>query len=474
MIPFREVAVLDGNAAALGVPPSRLMENAGAAVADHVIRRYAPGRALVACGSGNNGGDGYVAARRLAEAGVEVTVLAAGEPSTGLALDAAVALPAGVRRIALEDLTLALDRADVVVDALLGVGARGEPRGPYGSIVDSLNGAGVPVVSVDVPSGFGTGSAVEADETVTFHDIKEGMEGLADVFVVDIGIPPEASLFTGPGELTLVPGRARDAHKGDGGRVLVVGGGPYTGAPALAAMAALRSGCDIATVAAPASAAPIIAGFSPNLIVRSLPGDHLGRTGAERVVNMLPGYDVLLVGPGLGPADDTVGAVHGLVPEAMRNGIRLVMDADALRAFAAFPDSADLFPGPGAGDRGVLTPHAGELGRIAPGDGAEAAVDLSLRTGFTVLLKGAEDVIVDGQRTKRNRTGNPGMTVGGTGDVLAGCVAGLMARGMGPFDAARVGAYVTGRAGDIAYELFGLSLLATDVIDALPDALGGS
>ncbi|MCI0497556.1 MAG: NAD(P)H-hydrate dehydratase, partial [Thermoplasmata archaeon] len=250
------------------------------------------------------------------------------------------------------------------------------------------------------------------------------------------------------------------------------GGGPYTGAPARAAMAALRAGCDIATVAAPGSAAATVAGFSPNIIVRRLPGEHLAPAGADRVVEMLDGFDALLLGPGLGRHSFTDQAVHLLVGEASRRGVPLVMDADALNAFAAFPDSADLFAGRPAFGRGVLTPHQGELRGISTGeDLSAAAADVSSRTGFTVLLKGVEDLIVEGDRRKLNRTGNPGMTVGGTGDVLAGCVAGLIARGMEPFDAARTGAYVTGRAGDIAYEVFGLSLLATDVIDALPDAL---
>ncbi|MCI0497647.1 MAG: NAD(P)H-hydrate epimerase, partial [Thermoplasmata archaeon] len=254
MIPLREVAVLDGNSAALGVPQSRLMENAGAAVADRVICRFAPGRVLVACGGGNNGGDGYVAARRLAETGIEVLIVAAADPSTDLALDAAVRLPSSVRKVALDDLAPALERVDLVIDALLGVGARGRPREPYGFIIGSINQVGVPVVSVDVPSGFGSEMAVRPALTLTFHDLKEGMEGLDAVEVVDIGIPPEAAAFTGPGELTLVPGRARDAHKGDGGRVLIVGGGPYTGAAPRAALAARWAGCVKATHAPPRSA----------------------------------------------------------------------------------------------------------------------------------------------------------------------------------------------------------------------------
>lgn len=465
MIPFSEVRVLDRNSEALGVPPSTLMDNAGSGVARAVIDEFSPRRALVICGSGNNGGDGYVAARRLAEEGVGVALLPVREPSTDLARAAAGRLPSDVERIALSDLDLEVGATDVVIDAMLGVGVSGPLREPYGDIVRLLNRSGVPVVSVDVPTGMGSDEPLEPALVLTFHDIKEGMEDLPNVRVIDIGIPVRASTHTGPGELNLIPRRPEDAHKGHAGRVLVVGGGPFTGAPALVAMAALRTGSDLTVAAIPEAIAHVVAGFSPDLIVRPVPGDRLAPEGIECVIAMLDGADAAVIGPGLGDAPETLRAVMTFVEAAGDRGVPLVVDADALKVLTSFPD-ADLT------GTGVLTPHRGEMARLAGGDDLErGAVDLSTRTGFAVLLKGPEDLIVRGERRKRNATGNLGMTVGGTGDVLAGAVGALLGMGLDPFDAARVGAYLVGRAGDLAHERYGVSLLATDVIARLPDAL---
>jgi len=307
------------------------------------------------------------------------------------------------------------------------------------------------------------GVAVEPDRVVTFHDQKPGLPALdAAVTVADIGIPRAAERFTGPGDLL---GLDRDptAHKGENGEVLVIGGGPYTGAPSLSARAALRTGADLVRVACPESVGREVQGFSADLIVRGLPGDRLGPDHVERVLSVAADSDAVVLGPGLGGDDRPTRFVRGFLAEY--DG-RAVVDADALRAVPEVDTDAEL----------ICTPHQGEL----VGMGGETADDPSVRatlatsfaaeTGHTLLVTGAYDVIVDGEETRLNRTGNPGMTVGGTGDVLAGAV-GALAAVTEPFRAAAVGAYVTGAAGDSAAETHGNGLVATDLIDRIPEAM---
>ena len=297
---------------------------------------------------------------------------------------------------------------------------------------------------------------------VTFHDVKPGLAGREDLTVADIGIPQAAERFTGPGDLLGLE-RASASHKGDFGHVLVVGGGPYTGAPALAGLASLRAGADLATVAVPESAADAVEAASPDLIVRPLPGDRLGPDHVEAVLDLATDRDAVVLGPGLGDAGGTREAVATLLNAY--DG-RTVVDADAL---AAVPDATT---------RGTLvcTPHQGEL-REMGGPGAEdwreraAAVETYAgELGHTLLVKGAYDVVSDGETTRVNRTGNPGMTTGGTGDVLAGVTGALLCR-LGPVDAAAVAAFANGAAGDRVAGRHGGGLVASDLLQALPGAL---
>jgi len=465
LMTFREVKVLDANSEIHGVPAATLMENAGRGIARFILEEYAPSNVLVICGPGNNGGDGYVAGRRLAEEDVDVALLPVKEPSTDLARDVAEKAYPLVRKIDIDVLEAEAGNADVVVDAMLGVGVSGGLREPYGRVVELLNLIEAPVVSVDVPTGMGTDGMVMPAVTLTFHDVKEGMGGIGRVEVVDIGIPPKASEFTGPGELTLVPARKADGHKGSSGKVLVIGGGPFTGAPALAAMAALRTGCDLAVVAAPEKAAVVIAEFSPNIIVRPLPGDIISEGSVGPLSGMIAGFDSIVIGPGMGNHPGSVEGARQIIELIKGAGKPFVVDADALR----------MYFDPKPEGNGVMTPHMGEFRRMAgEGDPLELSRGLVAGTGMVLLLKGVEDLITGAGRTVRNVTGNPGMTVGGTGDVLAGSVGGFLALGLEPFDAARLGAYVVGAAGDLAFEQFGNSLLATDIIETIPAVLKGS
>jgi len=305
--------------------------------------------------------------------------------------------------------------------------------------------------------------AVDADRVVTFHDEKPGLSTLdAAVTVADIGIPAAAERYVGPGDL-LGLGRDPDSHKGDNGEVLVVGGGPYAGAPTLSALAALRAGADLVRVACPESVASEVQGFSPNLIVRPLPGDCVTSSHVDRVASLAADNDVTVVGPGLGGGDEAEAFVRGFLGGYEGQA---VVDADALRVVPDVDTDAEL----------VCTPHRGEL----VGMGGETAADADERAelvrafaaeiGHTLLVKGPVDIVSDGETVRLNRTGNPGMTVGGTGDVLAGAVGALTAV-TDPVRAAAIGAYVVGRAGDAAADANGNGLTATDVSDRLPEAM---
>lgn len=477
MIPTERMAAVDANADALGVPRKQLMESSGNAVAREVRAVADPGAAVaLLCGRGNNGGDAFVAARFLSA--YDVTVHLLGRPEsirTDIARENWEALGAAEipTEVVADSADLALGDPDVVVDAMLGTGVTGALREPERTAARLANESDATVVAVDVPSGIDadtgepTGSEsdpfVDADRIVTFHDEKPGLGSLdAAVTVADIGIPAAAERYTGPGDL-LALGRDPESHKGENGEVLVVGGGPYTGAPSLAARAALRAGADLVRVACPETVAREVQGYSADLIVRGLPGDRLGPGHVDRVAELAAGNDVVVLGPGLGRGDRASEFVREFL--AAYDG-RAVVDADALRVVPEVDTDATL----------ICTPHQGELvgmgGETASDPDERAALVRSFAAdlGHTLLVKGAVDVVSDGDAVRLNRTGNPGMTVGGTGDVLAGGV-GALAAVLDPFRAAAIGAYVNGRAGDAAAAEFGNGLAATDLPDRLPEAM---
>ncbi|WP_430505789.1 NAD(P)H-hydrate dehydratase [Haloparvum sp. PAK95] len=509
MITADRMAAVDANAAALGVPRSKLMESSGNAVAREVRDVADPGASVtLVCGRGNNGGDAFVTARFLTD--YEVTVKLLGRPdSIGTdiarenwnALEAAEIPIEAVADVSDLSVTAGDDSADgdstdgdsadgnapdVVVDAMLGTGLTGALRDPERTAAQRINEAreaGATVVAVDVPTGIdadtgevagaesaemaaGTGAepvAVEADRVVTFHDEKPGLADLdAAVTVADIGIPEAAELFTGPGDLL---GLTRDprSHKGEHGEVLVVGGGPYTGAPTLSARAALRAGADLVRVACPKGVAREVQAFSENLIVRGFSGETLAPAHLEQIRSLAADHDAVVFGPGLGDAAPTLEFVREFLAEYTGT---VVVDADALPVVPEVDTDATL----------ICTPHQGELRQMGGPSAdewrerADAVQAFAAEIGHTVLVKGAYDVVADGETVRVNRTGNPGMTVGGTGDVLAGAV-GALATTNAPLDAAAIGAYANGRAGDAAAEELGDGLVATDLIDRLPQGL---
>lgn len=475
MLPAIEMRVLDRNAEWMGVKTLDLMENAGKAVAETVLRELnARGKkVLIVCGVGNNGGDGLAAARYL-KPECEVTVLLAKGPSELSTSEALVnfervkdSVPLVVADASAAD---RMRDADVIIDALLGVGIHGEVREPYASLIRGMNASGKPTLSVDVPSGFGSAVSVTPTATIALHAAKEGMtaENSGRIVVAPIGIPIEVERTIGPGEFLLYPTPHADSHKGDNGRLLVVGGGPFTGAPALVAWGAYRIGADVVHIATPSAAYPIIASMAPEFIVHPLTGDRLVPRDAATISDLTAGMNAAVIGPGLGTSEATKDAVREVVREIT---LPLVIDADA---FTALSGHLELL----RGKWGVMTPHAREFevisGERMPTDSAgraETAMAFASRTGFTILLKGARDVVTDGKYSKFTTGGNPGMTVGGTGDVLAGLVGGLLAKRAAPYDAARIAAFTSKHAGDLAFEDLSFGYVAKDVADRVPRVL---
>ncbi|MFQ5909399.1 MAG: NAD(P)H-hydrate dehydratase [Thermoplasmata archaeon] len=473
MIPFEEVKVLDRNAEHLGVPTAELMENAGNRIAETLLKEFHVQGKKVAfvCGTGNNGGDAFVAARLLGGKCETAVVLAKSRENIRSELSKGNLDKYGGRvEVGLDSARSEMAASHVIVDALLGIGVKGEVREPLKSLINAINDSGKPILSVDVPSGLGSDAAVNPRMTVTFHDTKTGMneENSGRIKKVDIGIPDEAQKFTGPGELVYYPLPTEESHKGENGVLLVVCGGPFTGAPALVGLAALRAGCDLVRIAVPERAWQVVASFSPALIVRSLEGDFLNPGNLDDLLEMAQDVDALVIGPGLGLEDDTLRVVRELVSKL---DIPFVVDADAITAVAE--DLATI-----KGKKCIVTPHSAELKRLSGKDLPKAEDEkvglidsFSRENEFTVLFKGPVDIIAGDGRLKLNKTGNVAMTVGGTGDVLAGICGSLLSRKVEPFNAARMGAFISGCAGDLAFEKLSYGLAPTDVISEIPEVL---
>lgn len=473
MLTAEELRVLDINSAWLGVGVEELMENAGRAVAEELRERIevAGKRVLVLCGSGNNGGDGLVAARYLAEMGARVRVALVREPKSS----AAKLNLARVRKLGVKVRQISAEmsfEADVIVDALLGTGIKGEVREPYRSIISKVNRSDAFKVSVDVPSGLsdeGAGYCVEPDLVVTFHAPKPGLERFPTI-VVDIGIPEKASRYVGAGDVVVrMPERRAEAHKGEHGRVLVIGGSiEYHGAPLLSALAALKAGADLVYVVVPETNFEVTRSFSPEFIVRRYAGERLTLKALGEIEAVLERADSVLVGPGLGMEDETALAVVELLRRCSKP---CVVDADAIKVLhGKLPiGRAEL----------VLTPHSGEFYALT---GERLSMDIeerarvvgewSRRLGAVILLKGRVDVVSSPSGTVRlNETGNPGMTVGGTGDVLAGVLASLVAQGMDAFNAACCAAFINGYAGDMLLQEKGYAFTALELAEKIPYAI---
>jgi NAD(P)H-hydrate epimerase len=478
-----EMSLADRLAVEAGVASLALMERAGAAVAQAIRDRYAPCRTLVLCGPGNNGGDGFVAARHLSEAGWPVTLALFGDRAR-LRGDAA-AMASRYHREVHSAAPGIVAGHDLIVVALFGAGLSKPVEGEAAGLIEAVNAAGLPVVAVDLPSGIDgatgaeRGVAVHAALTVTFFRLKPGhllYPGRArcgEIVLADIGIPPgvleivkPATFRNGPSLFAAaMPSPAAAGHKYARGHALMLSGGPAaTGAARLAATAALRAGAGLVTVASPAAAIQVNAAHLTAVMLRraDTPGEIGGILADRR-----------FTAAGLGCGLDEGEPTKGKTLACLSSGAAAVLDAGALTSFAA--DSGTLFAAIHAREAAVvMTPHEGEFSRLFRQMGEESDSRLeraraaARASGAVVILKGADTVIAapDG-RAAINDNAPPALATAGSGDVLAGVVLGLLAQGMAGFEAACAAVWLHGAAA----AAFGPGLIAEDLPALLPQAL---
>jgi hydroxyethylthiazole kinase-like uncharacterized protein yjeF len=485
-----------------GVPSLTLMESAGAAVADYVLTHYpGAGRIVVFCGKGNNGGDGFVAARRLHLERKKVQVILLADPAD-LRGDAAVMfgqLPGAAilvrssEQLNSERVRLAL-AADLYLDAVLGTGFKPPVSGLYADAITMMNAGKIPVIAVDIPSGADadamgpqSGTIAKADAIVTFTRPRPAhvfsLLTTGSTFVAEIGSPEEAivsalqlNVITARDVGPLIGPRPAESNKGNYGHVLVAGGSlGKAGAAAMAGMAALRAGAGLSTVATPKSVLGTVAGFHSELMTEPLPETDAGTisTGAlSRAEQLAKGKSVLAIGPGISRDPQTAELVRALAAQLQ---LPMVVDADGLNAFEGRTNQLN-----GKGRTIVITPHPGEMARLAgctiaqvQSNRLEVARNFAREHELTVVLKGHRTLVVeaDGEAWV-NTTGNPGMATGGTGDMLTGMVAGMIAQHSKPaFVAVLAAVHLHGLAGDVMRERVGEhSLVATDLLEGLPEA----
>ena len=486
-----------------GVPSLTLMENAGAAVADYVLSHHpAAKRIVVFCGKGNNGGDGFVAARRLHQEGKTMQVILLADPNE-LRGDAAFMfgkLPAAAIAVHSSE-ELKSDRvrlslqADLYLDAILGTGFKPPVSGLYADAIGIMNASQLPVIAVDIPSGADAdamgpqkGTLARADAVVTFTAPRPAhvfrMLTRGPTCVADIGSPEEAivsslqlNVITARDIAALLGPRPVDSNKGLYGHVLVIGGSVgKAGAAAMAGMAALRAGAGLSTVATAKSVLPTVAGLHPELMTEPLPETEAGTiatSAGARLDEIAKGKTVVAIGPGISRYPETAALVRTFVGKGQ---VPIVIDADGLNAFEGRADELN-----GKGRSLVVTPHPGEMARLVGCTIADIQNDrLGIARKFArehdliVVLKGHRTLVVrpDGEAWL-NTTGNPGMSTGGTGDILTGMIAGLMAQH--PRDslpAVIAAVHLHGLAGDVMRDSIGeISLVAGDLLAGLPEAL---
>lgn len=504
LITGSQMASIDRRAIDSGVPSIELMEAAGQGVTkavENLLGELQNRHIVILCGKGNNGGDGFVIARQAAQSGAKVQVFTATatQEITGDAKTNFDRLPPDIVQSADHIATVqnALVNADIAIDALLGTGIQGPPRGIYADLINALTRAKCPIVAVDIPSGLNAdtgkieGPCATATCTVTFalprigHFFYPGRAKCGKLHLIDIGIPPSAieperistCLIDNRRCARLLPHRKPDAHKGDCGKVYILAGSVgLTGAAALSANAALKGGAGLVTLGVPKSLNDILETKVTEAMTHPLPEVKKGRCLALRargeIKRACRTADSIAIGPGLGTHRETVELIRRLVRDLRSPA---VIDADALNALAGDLDAIRACETPL-----VLTPHIGEFARLTGHSIAEIqrdpialVLEFASDVGATTVLKGAPTIVATSEgQAHINPTGNPGMATGGTGDVLTGLLAALIGQGLNPSDAACTAVYLHGLAADIAVQKTGhMSLIASDIIENFATAI---
>lgn len=497
-----DMMVTDYNCEYLGLSRLCLMESAGKSLAEEVgkIAVYTfskPVKIIIFTGSGGNGGDGFVAARYLLNRGYDVDIYMLKDnihsSQAKVNFEILKNMKPRLSRLkifnlkTLEDissceLARSNEKEYVIVDGLLGTGIKGKLQTNIRKAIEIINNSKGIKISVDVPSGMDplTGEvddlAVVPDYTISFHKIKTGVRNAEEEIVgglvtADIGIPFEAEYFVNYGDFLRLKNRSSDSHKGNNGKLLIVGGSKdYSGAPAIAGMAAIGAGADLVYVASPEKSAKAIKSTSPDLIVKSLDGDALSLEHAPEILELSENVDAVLLGPGAGISEDTSKLFNVLASKIKKP---LVLDADSLKqvSLSIIKNRKDI----------ILTPHIFEFKSFFGVD-EDLRLDIdsydfekvdnnitefqkiTRRINATVIVKGKYDLILSGTRFRINKSGNPGMTVGGTGDALAGIATALFAQGLNSFDSSCLAVFINGLAGDEAHAIKGNGFSATDLV----------
>lgn len=491
-----------------GVPSLDLMENAGSGIArcisESILEGDISGKKLaILCGPGNNGGDGFVIARHLAAAGAKIEIFSV-VSMTQLKGDARVnaerAMEQGLSHVIVDQHTPTPDFSGfrLIIDALFGTGFHGDIEGTAARLIRAASESGIPIVSVDTPSGLEsdtgqlTDPSVRATYTITLGTSKlgqwlwPGRSAVGELEVVDIGIPPEAIHQIDPHLLLLtsefvsesLPARPPDGHKGTFGKALIIGGSAgLTGAVVLAANACMRAGVGLTYAAVPESLVDVVDSGSIETVTRPLPEVGGKRVPARRALGeclrLSQDVDAIAIGPGLSTHFETQELVRRLVRRVEKPA---VIDADGLNACAKDTSCLEIERRAAL----ILTPHVGEMARLLDKtieeigrDRRAAAAEASKRFNCVVVMKGAPTFVAEPEGyVYLNPAGNSGMASGGVGDVLTGIIVSLLAQGCSPLVAALCGVYLHGLAGDIGAEALGeRALIASDLVGALPEAL---
>ncbi|MFX0071679.1 MAG: NAD(P)H-hydrate dehydratase [Candidatus Hermodarchaeota archaeon] len=507
-----EIALLDNNSEWLGIPKSFLMECAGYSFTMELINKYnlkenKESKVAIFCGTGNNGGDGFVIARHLSSHDIKVLVILLGSPDNIRTKEAKLNwniisqnLNYSIRTEIIKDSTdigkigmlIEEDKSyNIIIDGLLGTGIKGRIREPISTAIDLINtfkeekSKRFKVVSIDVPSGMdpNTGEisdkAVKSDLVITFHRVKKGMEVdnefIGEIVVKSIGIPQEAKILVGKGDIIpTLKVRKIDNHKGQFGRVFVVGGSKnYSGAPAYTSLTGINFGCDLVITYVPQIIGDVLRIYSPNMIVRTNPGDWLDLEAKEEILELIEWSDAIVIGPGLGLKEQTEDLLIELLKFLKEKKKSFVLDADALKLVK---NHLNLIKGQSV----ILTPHEGEL-KIMTGvelppynkieERSDIIFNLAKKLNLTLLVKGPYDYISNGKQIKLNRTGCPEMSIGGTGDVLAGLCACFLTTENDAFQSACSAAFINGYLGEYCKEKIGPRFTAMDMIENINNSI---
>ncbi|ALT69862.1 bifunctional ADP-dependent NAD(P)H-hydrate dehydratase/NAD(P)H-hydrate epimerase [Methanobrevibacter millerae] len=497
-----DMMVTDANCEYLGLSRLCLMEAAGKSLGEEVAKiavfTFAkPVKVVMFTGSGGNGGDAFVAARYLLNRGYDVDIYMLKDNihsnEAKINLEILLNMKPRLSRLTIhyltdvDDFKLDEDEDFIVVDGILGTGIRGNLQENIKKAIGVINESNGIKISIDVPSGMDplTGSvddvAVVPDYTISFHKIKTGVRDAEEELVgglvtADIGIPLEAEYFVNYGDFLRLKNRDASSHKGNNGSVLIVGGSKdYHGAPAISGKAAFGAGVDLVYIATPESAAIPVKSASEDLIVKSLDGDYLSLNHLDEILELADKVDAVLIGPGSGINDDTSKLFNVLVTKIKKP---IVLDADGLKQV-----DISLIKNK---DNIVLTPHLAEFNQFF---NSKLKLDLdsydfkmvdenitefqliTKNINGTVIVKGKNDLILSGSKFRINRSGNAGMTVGGTGDALAGIVVSLLSQDLSSFDSACLGVFINGLAGDKAYEINGNGFSASDLVSYIGNVI---